>query len=123
MLYLSSLERLQVRTWIIVIFSCVASVLGSDPVDDGTGILPEPGISGIQRRGAGRETGRPGPVLEEEKDWEITMDQFSSIISNLNLLQMFIFLYIYYVYISVNLGVKTSKIFWYVWEMTSGILA
>ena len=52
--------------------------------------MPEPGISGIQRRGTERETGRPGPVLEEEKDWEITMDQFSSIISNLNLLQMFI---------------------------------
>ena len=29
-------------------------------------------------------------MLEEEKDWEITMDQFSSIISNLNLINCYI---------------------------------
>ena len=36
--------------WIIVIFSCVGCVLGPGSVDDGTGILPGPGISGAQRR-------------------------------------------------------------------------
>ena len=86
---------------------------------------PSLGFPG-SRDGTGRETGRPGPVLEEEKDWEITMDQFSSIIFNLNLLKMFIFLYTY------NVSVKMCKqnfknilvcMVHYVWEITSGILA
>ena len=33
----------------IVIFSCVGSVLGPGLVDDGTGILPELGISGSDK--------------------------------------------------------------------------
>ena len=64
------------------------------------------GFPGLRDAGHGRHQERDGqrrgPDTRGEKDWEITMDQFSSIISNLNLLSKLIFL---------NVCVKTTKIF------------
>ena len=60
----------------IVIFSCVGSVLGPGLVDDGTGILPELGISGSDKPSQHRRE----TALGMEKGWEITIDQFRSII-------------------------------------------
>ena len=65
----------------IVIFSCVGSVLGPGLVDDGTGILPELGISGSDKPSQCRRDTAHG----REKGWEITIDQFKSITSHLKL--------------------------------------
>ena len=94
-------------SWIIVIFSCVGCVLGPGLLMMELEFCLDRGFPGLRDAGHGRHQERdgqtPGPDTWREKDYYITMDQFSSIISNLNLLSKLIF-------VNIFICVKTKKI-------------